>query len=82
MGEGFSAITAEHLNAGGRDYLPGLLGIDITAVGDGFLEAVLPVRRALMAPNGFLHAGTVVTFAAPPAPARCPTAPPASPPSS
>lgn len=63
MSAGFSSITEEHLNAGGRDYLPGLLGINITAVGDGFLEAELPVRQALMAPNGFLHAGTVVTFA-------------------
>lgn len=63
MASGFSKITADQLNAGSEGYLPGLLGINILEVGDGFLEAELPVRQALMAPNGFLHAGTVVTFA-------------------
>ena len=63
MSLSFSSITAEQLNAGGRDFLPGHLDINITAVGEGFLEAELPVRQALMAPNGFLHAGTVVTLA-------------------
>jgi 1,4-dihydroxy-2-naphthoyl-CoA hydrolase len=43
--------------------LPGLLGVQVTDVGQGFLRAELAVRRALFAPNGFLHAGTVVTLA-------------------
>lgn len=47
----------------GSAFLPGHLGIVVTAAGAGFLSARLPVRQALMAPNGFLHAGAVVTLA-------------------
>jgi uncharacterized protein (TIGR00369 family) len=50
-------------NEFGADYLPGLLGLDFTGVGDGWVEAEVAIRKALMAPNGFLHAGTVVTLA-------------------
>jgi uncharacterized protein (TIGR00369 family) len=35
----------------------------ITAVGAGEVRAELPVRPVLMAPNGFLHAGSIVTLA-------------------
>ena len=44
-------------------HLPGLLGVHILEIGQGFLRAELPVRRELFAPNGFLHAGSVVTLA-------------------
>jgi 1,4-dihydroxy-2-naphthoyl-CoA hydrolase len=44
-------------------HLPGLLGIQILDVGQGRLKAQLEVRKDLHAPNGFLHAGTVVTLA-------------------
>jgi 1,4-dihydroxy-2-naphthoyl-CoA hydrolase len=44
-------------------HLPGLMGIKILDVGQGFLRAELDVRQDLFAPNGFLHAGTVVTLA-------------------
>lgn len=50
-------------NAASKGFLPGLLGIDFLDVGEGFAEAELAVRRELMAPNGFLHAGSVVTLA-------------------
>ncbi len=50
-------------NAAGRGALPGLLGVDVTGVGEGWVEARLQVRRELLAPNGFLHAGSVVTLA-------------------
>lgn len=43
--------------------LPGLLGIQILDVGQGRIKAQLEVRKDLHAPNGFLHAGTVVTLA-------------------
>ncbi len=39
------------------------MGIKVVEVGQGFLKAELEVRQALFAPNGFLHAGTVVTLA-------------------
>lgn len=45
------------------DCLPGLLGIRITHVQHGELHAELDVRKEVMAANGFLHAGTVVSLA-------------------
>jgi 1,4-dihydroxy-2-naphthoyl-CoA hydrolase len=43
--------------------LPGLLGVEVAAVEDGRVALRLPVRRDLLAPNGYLHAGTVVALA-------------------
>jgi uncharacterized protein (TIGR00369 family) len=54
---------AADLNEVGKGFLPGLLGAEFTGVGEGWVEARLLIRRELMAPNGFLHAGTVVTLA-------------------
>jgi len=51
------------INEFGAPYLPGHLGIVFTQVGPGEVHAELPVRQQLMAPNGFLHAGSVVTLA-------------------
>ena len=42
---------------------PGLLGIEFVEPGDGYLRARLAVEEKHMAPNGYLHAGTVVGFA-------------------
>lgn len=56
-------LTTEYFNQRGRDRLPGLLGIVITHVGVREMRAELAVREVLMAPNGYLHAGTVVTLA-------------------
>ena len=56
-------ITVAMLNERGTGRLPGHLGIVITAVGDGQLTAELPVLSHLLAPNGYLHAGSVVTLA-------------------
>lgn len=47
----------------GEGFLPGLLGIRVTEVGEGTLAAELTVRAELLAPNGYLHAGGVVTLA-------------------
>ena len=57
------AFDAASFNARSLGHLPGLLGINIALIGQGFLRAELAVRRELFAPNGFLHAGTVVTLA-------------------
>ena len=56
-------LTSEHFNRIGAEHLPGLLGIVITRVGERELRAELPVGKPLMAPNGYLHAGSVVTLA-------------------
>ena len=56
-------ITLDLLNQRGVGRLPGHLGIVITSVGDGQVTAELPVQPHLLAPNGYLHAGSVVTLA-------------------
>lgn len=55
--------TLEDWNSSGSDYLPGLLGMTFATVEPALVVATLPVRRALAAWNGFLHAGTVVSLA-------------------
>ncbi|HRD98880.1 MAG TPA: PaaI family thioesterase [Rubrivivax sp.] len=54
---------SNQLNQIGAPYLPGLLGIRIRQLAPGEVQAELAVRQELMAPNGFLHAGTLVTLA-------------------
>jgi 1,4-dihydroxy-2-naphthoyl-CoA hydrolase len=56
-------IALEDLNRIGIGKLPGLLGIRITQVSGSEVRAELAVSEMHMAPNGFLHAGTVVTLA-------------------
>ncbi len=56
-------ITPEQLNQRGVNSLPGHLGIVVTHVAAGEVRAELAVAPHLMAPNGFLHAGSVVTLA-------------------
>ncbi|MFT3957083.1 MAG: PaaI family thioesterase [Piscinibacter sp.] len=55
--------TADHFNAFGSRHLPGHLGIVITQVEGNAVRSELAVRQELMAPNGFLHAGSIVTLA-------------------
>jgi uncharacterized protein (TIGR00369 family) len=56
-------FTLEYFNRFGQGTLPDLLGITITAVKEGELRGELAIRPHHLAPNGFLHAGTVVTLA-------------------
>jgi len=51
------------LNDRGREHLPGYLGIVFTQADPQEIRAELPVRQQLMAPNGFLHAASVVALA-------------------
>lgn len=56
-------ITAHEFNRRSVGALPGLLGVHIDAVAERELRSHLVVRPQLMAPNGFLHAGSLVTLA-------------------
>ena len=56
-------MTAEHFKTFGGNYLPGLLGVEILTVTEAGVESRLPVRKEVMAPNGFLHAASVVALA-------------------
>jgi 1,4-dihydroxy-2-naphthoyl-CoA hydrolase len=55
--------TADELNGILPGTLPGLLGIVIDTHEPGRLTAHLDVRPDLLAPNGYLHAATVVALA-------------------
>jgi uncharacterized protein (TIGR00369 family) len=56
-------LTPDHFNKRGAENLPGYLGIVITRVSESEVWSELPVKKSLMAPNGFLHAGSIVTLA-------------------
>jgi 1,4-dihydroxy-2-naphthoyl-CoA hydrolase len=58
-----TAKTLQDFQKFGVGYLPGLLGIEFLAVGEKGVESRMAVRRELMAPNGFLHAASVVGLA-------------------
>ena len=58
-----SEFTPDHFNQRGVGRLPGHLGLRVIAVGDGQLSAELDVLPHLLAPNGYLHAGSIVTLA-------------------
>lgn len=51
------------LTALGRGFLPGLLGLEVTGVDERVVRAELRLRDEHFAPNGYLHAGTLVTLA-------------------
>ncbi len=55
--------TPAQFNALGGGHLPALLGVEILSVGEGGVDSRLLVRREVMAPNGFLHAATVIALA-------------------
>jgi 1,4-dihydroxy-2-naphthoyl-CoA hydrolase len=58
-----SVFGPDDFNTRGQGFLPGLLGIEIVAVEGARLTGRLPVRQELLAPNGFLHAASVVALA-------------------
>jgi 1,4-dihydroxy-2-naphthoyl-CoA hydrolase len=43
--------------------LPSLFGIELLEIGHGHAAMRLDIRPEFLAPNGYLHAGTVVTLA-------------------
>jgi uncharacterized protein (TIGR00369 family) len=56
-------ITLAQLNEAGREVFPGLVGVEFDDPDNDAVRARLDVRPELMAPNGYLHAGAVVTLA-------------------
>ncbi|WP_154605015.1 PaaI family thioesterase [Arthrobacter sp. AQ5-05] len=57
------AADPAELTALGIGRLPGTLGIKITGALHGRIEAEMPVVPAVLAPNGYLHAASVVALA-------------------
>ena len=56
-------LTLEDLNKFGADTLPGHLGIVFTQADKSEICAELAINEKVMAPNGYLHAGTIVSLA-------------------
>jgi uncharacterized protein (TIGR00369 family) len=56
-------IRLEDFARRGEGRLPGLIGLRIVAVEHRMLIAELDIRPELLAPNGFLHAASVIALA-------------------
>lgn len=56
-------LTPDYFQKFGANNLPGYLGIVIDHVGSWEIRSTLSFRPELMAPNCFLHAGSVVSLA-------------------
>jgi 1,4-dihydroxy-2-naphthoyl-CoA hydrolase len=56
-------LTLDELNERGIGTLPGLIGLTILEAKEGKISSRLDLREELMAPNGYLHAATVVALA-------------------
>ena len=55
--------TLEDLKRRGTGFLPGYMGVVITGLSNQELHAEITIQSHHIAPNGYLHAGTVVTLA-------------------
>ena len=56
-------LTLAQLNEIGAGHLPGLIGVVVDEVGADAVRAHLDVEEKHWAPNGYLHAATVVALA-------------------
>lgn len=56
-------MNAQELNRICDGLLPGHLGIEMLAIGDKEVSAQMPVEKKHMAPNGYLHAASIVALA-------------------
>lgn len=56
-------FTVASMKERGVGKLPGLIGVELLSVEDGLLIAEVKVLPELLAPNGYLHAATVVALA-------------------
>jgi uncharacterized protein (TIGR00369 family) len=56
-------ISPEVMTQRGAGRLPGLVGLEITRIAADGVSGRLPVRPELLAPNGYLHAASVIALA-------------------
>jgi acyl-coenzyme A thioesterase PaaI-like protein len=56
-------IDIEAVNKRGAGYLPGELGMEFLEARKGYVRARLAVAKRLLAPNGYLHAASVIALA-------------------
>jgi uncharacterized protein (TIGR00369 family) len=58
-----SDVTIEALQQRARIGLPALLGLQVISVEDSALRMRVPIQAQLLAPNGYLHAASVIALA-------------------
>ncbi|HST25156.1 MAG TPA: PaaI family thioesterase [Gaiellaceae bacterium] len=56
-------VSLEDLNAVGKDFLPGFLGVEIESIEDGVVSGRMDVEPHHLAPNGYLHAAALIALA-------------------
>ena len=56
-------IDVAFLNARGAGHLPGWFGFEAVALVPGRLSARMLIRPEMLAPNGFLHAASIIALA-------------------
>ena len=63
MDGSMNPLTAEDCNQGIKGFFPELAGIEFTQVNSEEVVGKILLKPKFMAPNGYLHAGLVVTLA-------------------
>jgi uncharacterized protein (TIGR00369 family) len=58
-----TTTTPQDFKSFGNGYLPGFVGVEIITVTREAVASRMAVRREVMAPNGFLHAASVIALA-------------------
>lgn len=56
-------LNIDYFNHLSKDHFPEFMGIKITHLETGKMLGEMSVQKQFFAPNGFLHAGSLVTFA-------------------
>jgi len=56
-------FTADQFRRRGDGFLPGLLGVEIVSLEENAIAMELKMREAVLAPNGYLHAATIIALA-------------------
>ncbi|MCL2657381.1 MAG: PaaI family thioesterase [Betaproteobacteria bacterium] len=57
------SVDIENINTRSKGFLPGHFGFEALEIEQGRLYSRLPIRSEFMAPNGFLHAASVILLA-------------------
>jgi uncharacterized protein (TIGR00369 family) len=58
-----AGMTPDYFNSFGAQRLPGLFGLQTLRVAQGELVMRMQIQPQLLAPNGYLHAATVIALA-------------------
>ncbi|HYZ87020.1 MAG TPA: PaaI family thioesterase [Bryobacteraceae bacterium] len=58
-----ATLSLDELNNYSRDHLPEWVGYEVTFAEPGLLRARMTVQQKLLAPNGYLHAASVIALA-------------------